>query len=103
MLRLGSSWVLLYFHLCDAPVDFHRRFLPHLISDMGVSVQGGRTGYMAKDGGQRLDVHPVGQSIGCESMPEIMEPYRFTPRMIQYPAKPLTGHMWKDWQIVLLG
>lgn len=57
------------FRLGDAQVDFHRRSLPHLVGDMGVGVQRGSAGHMAQDGGQRLDVHPVGQGIGGEGMP----------------------------------
>ena len=36
---------------------------------MGVGVQRGRAGHMAQDGGQRLDVHPVGQGVGGEGVP----------------------------------
>ena len=68
--------------LGDAPVDFHRRLLSHLISDMGVGVQRGRAGHMAQDGGQRLDVHPVGQGVGCKSMPQIVEPNPIASRMV---------------------
>ena len=59
---------LLLRDLClgDAPVDLHRRLLPHLVGDMGVGVQRGGAGHMAQDGGQRLDVHPIGQGGGGE-------------------------------------
>ena len=62
---------LLFCDLClgDALVDLHRCFLPHLVSDMGVSVQRGGAGHMAQDSGQRLDVHPVGQGVGGEGVP----------------------------------
>lgn len=40
---------------------------------MGVGVQRGGAGHMAQDGGQHLDVHPVGQGVGGEGMPQIME------------------------------
>ena len=28
---------------------------------------------MAQDGGQRLDIHPAGQGVGCESMTKLVE------------------------------
>ena len=36
---------------------------------MGVGVQRGGRGDMAQDGGQRLNVHPVGEGIGGEGVP----------------------------------
>ena len=69
--------------LGDAEVYLHRRPLPHLIRDMGVGVQRGGAGYMAQDGGQGLHIHSVGQSVGCECMPQIMEPDPLAPGMVQ--------------------
>ena len=67
----------LFFLLCnlrlgDALVDLHRRFLPHLVSDMGVGIQRGGAGHMAQDGGQRLNIHSIGQGVGGEGMAQIV-------------------------------
>ena len=63
--------LLLGFDFCfgDSLVDFHRRSLPHIVGDMGVSIQRGGAGHMAQDSGQRLDVHLVGQGVGGEGVP----------------------------------
>lgn len=53
----------------DARVDPRRRLPPHLLRDMGVGVQRGSRGDMAQDGGQRLNVHSVGEGIGGEGVP----------------------------------
>ena len=75
------------FRLGDTPVDLHRRFLPHLVSNMGVGVQRGGAGHMAQDGGQRLNVHSVGQGVGGEGMPQIVEPDPLTSGVIQDPVQ----------------
>ena len=89
---MGGSYILSHLRLCDTLVELHRCFLPHLISDMGVSVQGGRTEYMAKDGGQGFNVHPVGQSIGC--MAQIMKPDIRQPRPFQQGFQPIISSAW---------
>ena len=68
-------WFLLLrfdFHLSDALVDLYRCPLPHLVGDMGVGVQCGGTGHMAQDGREGLNVHPVGQGVGGEGVPQIL-------------------------------
>ena len=59
----------LWIGLCDTHIDFRRRFLPHLIGDVGVGVQRGGAGHMPQNGRQGLDVHSVSQSIGGEGVP----------------------------------
>ena len=54
-------------------VDADGGLLPHVVGDMGVDIQRGAAGHMADDGGQRLDVHPMLQSVGGEHMSQIME------------------------------
>ena len=66
---LGIFLLWFDFRLGDTLVDFHRRPLSHLVGYMGVGVQRGRAGHMAQDGGQRLDVHPVGQGVSSEGVP----------------------------------
>ena len=39
---------------------------------MGVGVQCGGTGHMAQDGREGLNVHPVGQGVGGEGVPQIL-------------------------------
>ena len=52
-------------HICrwgllgNALVDLHRRRFLHIVSNMGIAVQGRGAGYMAYNGGQGLDVHPL--------------------------------------------
>lgn len=46
---------------------------------------------MAQDGGQRLDVHPMGQGIGCESMSEIMKAKVRKPCLFQQDLHPFIG------------
>lgn len=57
----------------DTHIDFRRRFLPHLVRDMGVGVQCSGAGHMAQDGRQSLDVHSVCQSVGGECVSEVMK------------------------------
>ena len=66
---LGLSLLWFDFRLGDTLVDFRRRPLSHLVGYMGVGVQRGRAGHMTQDGGQRLDIHPIGQGGGCKSVP----------------------------------
>ena len=49
---------------------------------MGVGVQRGGTGHMAQDGREGLNVHPVGQGVGGEGVPQIVEPNSFTPGVV---------------------
>ena len=76
--------------LADAPVDLVRRALPHGVGDVGVGVQGGGAGYMADDGAQSLDVHPVLQGGGGEGVPEIVEPQTPALRPLQHRLEALS-------------
>ena len=102
-LWLDSGCDLLHLRLCDALVDLHRCPLAHLVGDMRVGVHGGGAGYMAQDGGQRLDVHSMGQGIGCESMAQIVKANLLTSRMLQQCVKPSADCRGDNRQIVLLG
>ena len=69
---LGLSLLWFDFRLGDTLADFHRRPLSHLVGDMGVGVQCGGTGHMAQDVREGLNVHPVGQGVGGEGVPQIL-------------------------------
>ena len=87
-LRLDNSCILLHLRFCNTLVNLHRYPLAHLVGDMRVGIQGGCAGYMAQDGGQRLDIHPMSQGVGCESMPQIMKSHQLTARMLQQCVEP---------------
>ena len=48
----------------DPPVDVYSRFLPHLVGDVGVGVQGGGRRHMADDRRERLHIHSILQGHG---------------------------------------
>ena len=86
---LGRLLLWFDFRLGDALVNLYRCSLPHLVSDMGVSVQRGGAGHMAQDSGQCFNIHSVGQSIGGECVSQIVEPGSLTPGVIQYAVQPM--------------
>ena len=47
--------------------------LLHIAGHMGVGIEGERRLSMAQDSRQGLGIHSVGQRVGGESVPEIME------------------------------
>lgn len=58
---------------------------------------------MPQDGGQRLDVHSVGEGIGGKGVPHIMKAHPLTARVVQQPVQPLAHHRWEQRRVLLLG
>ena len=102
-----SGWTVAVTSPAPPPLRCPGRSSPlpfaHLVGDMRVGVQGGGAGHMAQDGGQRLDVHSMGQGIGCESMAQIVKANVLTSRMLQQCVKPSADCRGDNRQIVLLG
>ena len=64
-------------------VDVQGSFLPHLIGDVGIGVQGRGRRDMADDGGKGHDIHPVLQGQGGKSVAQVMKSYPFAPCPLQ--------------------
>ena len=76
--------------LGDALVDADRRILLHLISDVGVDVQGSPGGDVPNDGGQRFDVHAVFQGDGGKGVPQIVKSDSFASGALQNDLEPFS-------------
>ena len=70
---------------------------------MGVGVQGGHTGYKAKDGGHRLGVRSMGQGVGCENVAQIMKANLIISRVLQQCVKPPADCRGNKWRVFFLG
>ena len=58
---------------------------------------------MAQDGGQRLNIHSIGQGVGGEGMAQIVEPDPLAPGVIQYTVQPMVDHRGAQMGILLFG
>ena len=74
---------------CDPPVDVHRRFLPHLVGNVGVGIQRRGRRHMADDRRECLHIHPVFQGHGGKCMAQIMKSDSLAPCPAQDHLEPL--------------